>query len=157
MTFLSHGLKFEDDGSLDVTVAAGTVVSTPPANASTNITQFGGNAVATGAGAGGNGVPRVTISSDSTQKATTSTLTNVSASASNVQLLASTAGRRGAMFVNDSTASLYMKFGTTATTSSFTVKVGPGGYYEMPLPIYTGQIDGIWSAANGAVRITELT
>lgn len=42
-----------------------TVTTTPPSNASTNITQFGGNAVVTGTGAGGNGIPRVTISNDS--------------------------------------------------------------------------------------------
>jgi len=47
-----------------VTVS-GTVTTTPPANASTNVTQFGGNAVATGTGGGGVGIPRVTISNDS--------------------------------------------------------------------------------------------
>jgi hypothetical protein len=36
-----------------------------PANQSVNVAQFGGNAVATGTGAGGNGVPRVTVSNDS--------------------------------------------------------------------------------------------
>jgi hypothetical protein len=44
---------------------SGTVATTPPANASTNITQFGGSAVATGTGAGGAGIPRVTLSNDS--------------------------------------------------------------------------------------------
>lgn len=44
---------------------SGTVTTTPPANASTNVTQFGGSAVATGTGAGGAGIPRVTISNDS--------------------------------------------------------------------------------------------
>lgn len=37
----------------------------PGANASSNVTQFGGNAVVTGTGVSGNGVPRVTVSSDS--------------------------------------------------------------------------------------------
>jgi hypothetical protein len=45
---------------------AWTVTTTPPANASTNITQFGGNAVVTGTGASGVGIPRVTVSNDST-------------------------------------------------------------------------------------------
>jgi hypothetical protein len=44
---------------------SGTVTTTPPANASTNVAQFGGNAVVTGTGIGGVGVPRVTISNDS--------------------------------------------------------------------------------------------
>lgn len=84
-------------------------------------------------------------------------LTNVPGSASSVQLLASTAGRLGATFHNDSTATLYLKFGTTASTSSYTAKIGPDEYYELPNPVFTGQIDGIWSSATGTVRITELT
>lgn len=36
-----------------------------PANQSTNVNQFGGSAVVTGAGAGGAGIPRVTVSNDS--------------------------------------------------------------------------------------------
>ena len=44
----------------------GTITTTPPSNASTNVTQFGSNNVATGTGAGGVGIPRVTVSNDST-------------------------------------------------------------------------------------------
>jgi hypothetical protein len=44
---------------------SGTVTTTPPSNASTNVAQFGGNAVVTGTGTGGVGIPRVTVSSDS--------------------------------------------------------------------------------------------
>lgn len=91
--------------------------------------------------------------------ASTATLTNVSGSATTVSLLASNAGRKGAMVTNDSTASLYVKFGTTASTTSYTVLIPPGAYYEFPAntAIYTGAVDGIWSAANGAARITELS
>jgi len=45
---------------------SGTVTTTPPANASTNVAQFGGNAVVTGTGASGLGIPRVTVANDST-------------------------------------------------------------------------------------------
>jgi hypothetical protein len=59
--------------SMAVTVASdqtaipvsGTLTTSPPANASTNVTQFGGSSVSTGTGVGGAGVPRVTVSSDS--------------------------------------------------------------------------------------------
>jgi len=44
---------------------SGTVATTPPANASTNVTQFGGSAISTGTGASGAGIPRVTVSNDS--------------------------------------------------------------------------------------------
>jgi hypothetical protein len=89
--------------------------------------------------------------------AASATLSNVSSSASNVTLLAANTDRIGVLVVNDSTATLYLKYGATATSSSYTVKMEPGSYWEMPQPIYTGIIDGIWSSANGAARITELT
>ena len=91
--------------------------------------------------------------------ATTATLANVSASLSNVTLLASNANRKGAMVFNDSaTASLFLKFGATASSTSFTVKLAPGGYFEAPVPvIYTGIIDGIWDIASGSARVTEVS
>lgn len=46
-----------------------------PANQSCNTAQFGGSAVATGTGAGGAGVPRVTVSNDSNVIVTPPTLT----------------------------------------------------------------------------------
>lgn len=90
------------------------------------------------------------------QKAPTATLTNVNSSATNVTLLVVNTARIGAQFYNDSTQILYMKFGTTATSTSFTVPLAAATYYELPGG-YTGNIDGIWVSANGAVRITELT
>lgn len=89
--------------------------------------------------------------------ATAAALTNVASSATNVTLLASNASRRRAMIFNDSTKNLYVKFGTTASTTSFTILMQNQSYYEVPEPVYTGQIDGIWSAANGAARVTEIT
>lgn len=85
-------------------------------------------------------------------------LSNVNDANSNTTLLSANADRRGVAIFNDSTEALYVKFGTTASTTSFTVKILAGGFYEMPEPIYVGQIDGIWSAnGSGAARITELT
>lgn len=55
---------------------SGTVTTNPPANASTNVAQFGGSAVATGTGVGGVGIPRVTISSDSSLAANQSVNVN---------------------------------------------------------------------------------
>lgn len=67
-------------------------------------------------------------------------------------------GRLGFIIENDSIYFLYVKFGATASLTSYTVKLTPQGYYEMSEPIYTGNIDGIWSGdGTGAARITELT
>jgi hypothetical protein len=93
----------------------------------------------------------------SAQTYSTSTVTSVAGSASSVQLLASTAGRKAAYFYNDSTADCYLKLGTTASTSSFTVKMVSNSFYELPQPCYTGRIDAIWTSATGNIRITEIT
>jgi len=90
------------------------------------------------------------------QTASTSSVTSVSGSASSVQLLAANTTRKGGTLYNDSTAILYLKLGTTASTTSFTVRILSNGYYELPIS-YTGRIDGIWASATGAARITELT
>lgn len=88
----------------------------------------------------------------------TSTVTSVASSASTVSLLASNTSRKNAVFYNESTAILYLKLGATASLTSYTVQIPSQGYFEMPIgKMYTGAIDGIWSSANGNVRITELT
>jgi hypothetical protein len=84
------------------------------------------------------------------------TLANVNDSASSVTLLASNASRKMATIFNDSTVALYVKFGATASLTSFTVKIAAQGYYELPIPVYTGVLDGIWdSDQSGAARVTE--
>jgi hypothetical protein len=88
--------------------------------------------------------------------ASSATLANVSSSATNVTLIASNAARRGGILFNDSTSICYVKFGATATSSSFTYEMSAGGTLELPTPIYTGIIDGIWASANGAMRVTEI-
>lgn len=88
--------------------------------------------------------------------AATATLSNVAGSATSVTLLALNTARKGATINNDSSAILYVKFGTTASTTSFTVKMVAESYYEVPFG-YTGRIDGIWASATGSARVTELT
>src|ERR1019366_9147686 len=90
----------------------------------------------------------------------TATSSNVASSATNVELLAANAARKGATIYNDSTQVLYVKLGTTASTSSYAVQLAAAGnlgsYYEIPFG-YTGEIDGVWASANGNARIVELT
>ncbi len=84
------------------------------------------------------------------------TLANVSAATSSTALFASNANVRGRIVHNDSTGILYLKFGTGASTTSYTVKIPPDGFFEFPKPTYTGDVAGIWSAANGSARTTEV-
>jgi hypothetical protein len=89
----------------------------------------------------------------------TSSVTSVSASNTSVTLLATNSNRKMAIIFNESVSVLFLKFGTVATTSSYTVKIQPGGYYEFPENVYTGECDGVWqnNDANGYARITELS
>jgi len=86
------------------------------------------------------------------------TLANVSSSASSVTLFAA-ADRvdvQNRILHNDSSAILYLKYGTTASDTSYTYEVAAGAHWEAPYPVYTGRIDGIWASANGAARTTEV-
>lgn len=83
------------------------------------------------------------------------TLANVSSSASSVTVFAANANAKGRAVYNDSTQVLYLKFGATASTTSYTVQLASGDYYEFPQPLYGGLVDGIWAAANGSARTTE--
>lgn len=83
------------------------------------------------------------------------TLANVASSASSVVLFAAAGGAKGRTVWNDSTAVLYLKFGATASTTSYTVQLSAGAFYEFPQPLYGGLVHGIWASANGAARTTE--
>lgn len=161
--------------------------TTPGTTNGSSLSHVGSTVVATGNGVVGAGVQRVAIASDNTAfsvnavqsgtwtvqpgntanttawlfqnaRAATSSVTSVASSATSVTLLASNAARKGATVFNDSTAILYLKFGATASATSYTVQIAAGGYYEFPGPtVYSGVVDGIWSAANGNARLTELS
>jgi len=88
--------------------------------------------------------------------AASATLSNVASSATNVTLLASNANRKGAAIYNDSTSILYVKFGATASATSFVVAMAASSYYEFPQPVFTGVVDGIWASAQGSARLTEI-
>lgn len=88
---------------------------------------------------------------------TTATLSNVSASASSVTVLAANTSRKRAVIHNDSTAKVRLKFGSTASASSFTYALNAYETYETPTSgLYTGIITGIWDSATGTARVTEM-
>lgn len=82
----------------------------------------------------------------------------VPASTSSVSLLGANASRKMVAIMNDSASVLYVKFGTTASSSSFTYKVPAQQTLELPSAgvIYTGALDGIWASAVGNAVITEM-
>jgi hypothetical protein len=56
---------------------------------------------------------------------------------------------------NDSTATLSLMLGSNASLEVWTVRLASGDYYETPAG-YTGPITGVWTAAGGFARVTEL-
>jgi hypothetical protein len=90
----------------------------------------------------------------------TSAVTNVAASVTNVTLKAANASRKALYIFNAGTSTLFVKLGATATTTtSYTAQVPASAFWELPDdPVYTGIVDGIWSATGGnGALVTELT
>lgn len=127
-------LQVTDDGKMKMDVSSVTV-------SNVEISNDAGNPVPVSSGGA---------------KATAS-ISRVSASVTSVTLLAANANRRRVVIYNESTASLRIKLGATASATSYSLLLGPGDTYESPTDwVYTGAVDGIWDAANGAAQITEV-
>lgn len=88
--------------------------------------------------------------------AQTPTLANVASSTSSVALFAAVGSINGRSIFNDSTANLFVAFGSAAaSTTNFTVKLAAGAFYEFREAGYAGPVQGIWDAANGNARVTS--
>ena len=88
---------------------------------------------------------------------TQATIATVASSVTDQTLLVANPARKRMIINNTGTGNLYIKFGTVASTTSFTYKITPGSLYQSNLPSeFVGQIDGIWDTANGLAVITEV-
>lgn len=84
---------------------------------------------------------------------TSAAVTSVSDTAVSTTLIAANTSRKKVRIYNNSSSTLYVKEGTTASATDFTVALYQDDYFETT---YTGQIDGIWSSnSSGAALITE--
>lgn len=155
-----------DDGGGSITVD-GTVAATQ--SGTWNLNNIGGTislptgaatetSLATVAGAVSSSNLRVVESGLSLPISSSAAETySIDDQATSATLLDANASRKGFGIYNDSAQDLYIKFGETATTTSFSVKLQPAAYYELAgHGVYTGRIDGIWGAnGTGAARVTE--
>lgn len=91
------------------------------------------------------------------QKAAGATLSSVSGSTSSVELLDANSSRRAVVLHNDSNAIAYVAFAATASSSAYTYKMYPNATLELSQVVTAGKIAAIWTVANGAMKITELT
>ena len=104
---------------------------------------------------GTDGEPYSAGSSSGGGSGSTSVVSSVASSTSSVELLASASGRIEGVIQNDSTAVLYVKFGTAATSSSFTISLDP--QEAVVIDKYNGVVHGAWASANGNARVTVVT
>lgn len=88
-------------------------------------------------------------------KGAVSSVSSVASTTSDVLILAANSSRVEAVVQNNSTADLYLKYGTAASSSSFTIKLSPDD--AVIVNSYTGVIHGAWSAVNGDAVVTEVT
>ena len=91
-------------------------------------------------------------------RGSTVTVAPVSSSATSVQIIAANASRLGLSVYNDSNQSLYLRYGSSAaSTTDYSVLVQAGGLYEIPDRSVQLELRGIWPSANGFARVTEVT
>ena len=137
-----------------VNIAAGQTLGTvTTVGTVTTLSQFGGQAINLGAGTTGTGTLRVVEATGST-----GTQTNPSVGTTSVTLLAANANRRAATIYNGSTSILYVRLSATAaSTTTFTCKMQPDDYYEVPSQ-YNGAITGILNTGSSTlIQVTEIT
>lgn len=96
-----------------------------------------------------------------TNVSTVATKSSVTAVATDVLILAANVNRRGFMIFNEGGAAvLNLSFGTTAASAtSYSVRVAANAVYVGDVPLFTGQIRGIWTGTltSSVARITEFT
>jgi hypothetical protein len=92
------------------------------------------------------------------KSASVAVLTAVAAVTSNVLFLAANGDRVSATIFNDSaSANLFIALGPVASLTLYTAKIAPGQLYELPNTFdWYGPISGLWDAAIGSARVTEL-
>lgn len=82
--------------------------------------------------------------------------TKISASASVVDLVAENGNRVGLMIFNDAAANLFIRIDANATLTDYNLKIPAYTLYEMPYEYFTDKVTGIWDAATGTAKVTEI-
>ena len=89
-------------------------------------------------------------------RAGTASVYAVLASITTVSVLNANTNRKGATVYNTAGTDVYIKLGTAATTSVYTVLLNNDDYYELPSG-WTGVVAGIAASNAGRINVTELT
>lgn len=89
--------------------------------------------------------------------ATTASFTNQAATVASIAFQAANTSRKMLIVFNDSPGSVYIKTGSGASATSFSIKMEASDYFELPAPVYTGVMHAAWSTTSGSLRVTELS
>ncbi len=156
-----NALSLDTAGNLRTTVTNTVAVSGTVA-----VTQSTSPWIVAGGGTAGTpatgvvtvqGISGMTPLSVQTNKAATSAVTSVAQATSNTVILSSNPNRVFASIYNNSGQKMFIKLGTTASNSSYSIQLMPNSYWEVPND-WTGEIDALWSGSgSGAALVTELT
>lgn len=88
-------------------------------------------------------------------KATIGDDNTVAASIVSVTLKAANADRKELLVDNNGAQTLYVKYGSTASLTSYAARLFPGD--DIVIDNYTGIVTGIWDVADGFAMVTETT
>lgn len=85
----------------------------------------------------------------------TASLSNIAGTNSSTQIFPAASHSSGRAVYNDSTAVLYLAFGTlTAAAGTCTTVVGTASTFFFPIPVYAGAVQGVWASSAGTARTT---
>lgn len=90
----------------------------------------------------------------------TAGLTFVLSTSSEVIIASGNLQRMGLTVFNDSSGTLFLMVGPTGSlaTNFFSVKLSTGDFYELPVPVYTGAVTGLWNQPDtSGAMVTEYT
>ena len=152
---LTQSVKIDESIILPVSISNFPAVQTVTGSVTAQINQV--VSVSNG-GPIGSTADRIWITGSVTTTAeinATATVTAVSSSTSVVTIQAANGNRRGLTVYNDSSKILFLKLGTAASQTDFSVKLSSQGYYEVPSN-YVGIVTGLWNQQNGFAYVTEI-
>lgn len=154
-------------GSVPVTFAASanqsvsgtvgsSVIGTVPVTQSGTVISSIVNTVPSSVLVGASIIGTVPVVITSTIGVVTTSVYAVLSSITAVSVMNANTNRKGATVYNAAGTAVYMRLGTGATTSVYTVALDPNDYYEVPYN-WQGVVSGITASNAGIINITELT
>lgn len=99
----------------------------------------------------------ITANVGTPSSSSSATVTDDTTVTTTAESVASNANRRGLIVqaASANTASCFLRFGGTASATSWTVEVTPGAYWEMPTNVFTGAVSYVSASGTQTLHVTE--